>query len=335
MTNDENDTKPEVPMTSRFCLFLSELIRHLSSVIRHFLLFVALASTSSSVIAAPVGATVFEAISAHHHIRVYDHNGARMLSFDGSMETRMSLSDPSQGHFEYTEHFHMPWLWNGLITNVLVIGLGGASTQRSYQRYSPQATVETVEIDPVVLRVATNFFHFKESPRQIVHISDGRVFLRRTQNKYGAILMDAYVQNRYGSAIPYHLATKEFFVLASDRLVTNGVMCYNVLGSMQSSRADLVGAIYKTMKSVFPQVYSFPSRESQNVVLLATRSPQKVDFNTLHQRAAFLIHQKRVTLPTFRERVYAFRGDAPPGSAHASVLTDDFAPVDGLLRTGY
>jgi hypothetical protein len=110
-------------------------------------------------LAAPQGTILFETISAHHHIRVIDSdggspNGLRTLSFDGSMETRMSLSDPTQGHFEYTEHFHMPWLWNGLITNVLVIGLGGASTQRSWARYYPQVTIETVEIDRVVLDVA-------------------------------------------------------------------------------------------------------------------------------------------------------------------------------------
>jgi spermidine synthase len=293
----------------------------------------ALAGTSSS--AAPIGTTVFETTSAHHHIRVYDHNGLRTLSFDGSMETRMSLTDPSQGHFEYTEHFHMPWLWNGLITNILIMGLGGGSTQRSYARYCPEVTVETVEIDPTVLQVATNFFHFKEGPRQIVHISDGRVFLRRTDKKYSVVLMDAYVQNRYGGAVPYHLATKEFFTLAAEHLTTNGVMCYNVIGTLQSSRADLVGGIYKTLKAVFPHVYSFPSKQSHNVVLLATKSPQRVDFNTLNQRAASLIHYKRITMPTFRERLYAFRADAPANLQACKVLTDDFAPVDGLLNTGY
>ena len=331
MTNDEILMKPEAPMT-KSRLRHSTLIRHSSFVIRHF---AATLAVAASLHAAQPGTTVFETTSAHHHIRVYDYNGLRTLSFDGSMETRMSLADPSQGHFEYTEHFHMPWLWNGLITNILVMGLGGGSTQRSYARYCPAVTVETVEIDPTVRQVATNFFHFKEGPRQIVHISDGRVFLRRTDRKYGVILMDAYVQNRYGGAVPYHLATQEFFTLAAEHLTTNGVLCYNVIGTLQSSRVDLVGGIYKTLKAVFPQVYSFPSKQSHNVVLLATKSPQRVDFNTLNQRAASLIYHKRITLPTFRDRLYAFRGDAPANEPLCKVLTDDFAPVDGLLNTGY
>ncbi|HMJ65405.1 MAG TPA: fused MFS/spermidine synthase [Candidatus Binatia bacterium] len=282
-----------------------------------------------------LGTTVFETISPHHHILVYERDGIRTLSFDGSMETRMSVADPTQGHFEYTEYFHMAWLWNGLISNVLVMGLGGASTQRSWERHYPHVAIETVEIDPVVLDVSKNYFHFKESPKQKVHISDGRVFLRRSEDKYGAIFMDAYVQNRYGSSIPYHLATKEFFMLATNRLTTNGVLAYNVIGSLQSSSADIVGGLYRTLKTVFPQVYFFPARTSRNVVIIATMTRDKLPFSTIQQRANSLLYYKRITLPTFRDRLYSFRAEPPANSATCPVLTDDFAPVDGLLKTGY
>ena len=96
-------------------------------------------------------AVVFEITSPYHHIRVIDQDGTRMLSFDGSMETRMSLRDPLRGHFEYTEYFHMPWLWNAQLTNVLMIGLGGGSAQRAFAHYYPHATVTTAEIDPAVV----------------------------------------------------------------------------------------------------------------------------------------------------------------------------------------
>src|SRR5688572_15116631 len=146
---------------------------------------------------------VFETTSPYHHIRVIDQQGLRALSFDGSMETRMSLRDPLTGHFEYTEYFHMPWLWHSNLTNVLMVGLGGGSVQRAYEHYYPQVTIETVEIDAMVVRIAKEYFGFKESERQRVHVMDGRVHLRRTGTKYDAIIMDAYVKNRYGSFIPY------------------------------------------------------------------------------------------------------------------------------------
>ena len=274
---------------------------------------------------------VFETTSPYHHIRVVDKQGIRTLSFDDSMETRMSLRDPLTGHFEYIEYFHMPWLWNSNLTNVLMVGLGGGSAQRAYQHYYPQVTIDTAEIDATVVRIARDYFGFKESERQRVQVMDGRVSLRRTESKYDAIILDAYVKNRYGSFIPYHLATQEFFEMVRDHLTTNGVVAYNVIGTLQGWRADIPGSVYKTMKSVFPNVYLFPARESLNVVIIGTKSPLRTDANVIQQRASALIQTKRIILPTFRSRVLSFRAD-PPGNFHlCPVLTDDFAPVDGLL----
>src|SRR5436309_4425157 len=86
---------------------------------------------------------VFETYSPYHHILVLDQGGFRTLSFDGSTETRMLLANRLRGHFEYTEYFHMPWLWNHEIKRVAMIGLGGGSTQRAYQFYYTNLVVDT------------------------------------------------------------------------------------------------------------------------------------------------------------------------------------------------
>lgn len=278
------------------------------------------------------GAVVFQGTSPYHHIRVVDQQGVRTLSFDGSMETRMSLANPLQGHFEYIEHFHMPWIWNREIKKVLMIGLGGGSIQRSFQHYYPDVKVQTVELDPIVVEVAKNYFFVEESPALKIEVGDGRMFLRRTEEKYDLIILDAYTSNRYGSFIPHQLATKEFFELAKERLTENGVLAYNVMGRLQGWRADLLGAVYKTMKTVYPQVYLFPSQSSQNVVLIATRSEEFFTPLMVRQRAEVLARTGRVRLPTFRNRVLTFSNIPPPGSFRAPVLTDDHAPVGGLLR---
>jgi spermidine synthase len=279
-------------------------------------------------------AVVFERTSPYHHVRVIDQDGVRILSFDGSAESRMSLRNPLRGHFEYTEHFHMPWLWVTNIGKVLILGLGGASTQRSYAHYYPRVIVESVEIDPVVFQVATQYFGFKESPTQKVQLADGRVFLRRTEGIYDVILVDAYVKNRYGSFIPYHLATREFFELANRRLTTNGVVAYNVIGTLDGWRADVLGSVYRTMKEVFPQVYLFPCGESLNVVVIGTRSARPMTLAMLQQRATTMGHWGQLRLPTFRARLQAFRSDPPSNYQRCRVLTDDFAPTDGLLTRG-
>jgi spermidine synthase len=277
---------------------------------------------------------IYDATSTYHHIQVEDARDMRTLHFDNSIESRMSLKDPLAGAFEYTEMFHLSWLWYGKITNVLVVGLGGASTQRAFEHDYPGVQIETVELDPMVLRVAREYFHLQESPRQHVFLEDGRVFLRRTQKQFDAIFMDAYSQNRYGAFIPQHLVTKEFFALASSHLTTNGVLAYNVMGTLDGWQSELLGAMYRTMKTVFPQVYLFPCRTSLNVVLIGTKSAERTDVNVLSQRADFLIRQHRVTLATFRTRLQTFRPGPPPTSARAPLLTDDFAPVESLLGVG-
>ncbi|MCX7723024.1 MAG: fused MFS/spermidine synthase [Verrucomicrobiae bacterium] len=276
--------------------------------------------------------TVFEVTTVYHHIRVVDQGDERILFFDDTQQTRVSLRDPTAGHFEYTEYFHMPWLWNDKLTNVLMIGLGGGSVQRAFERFYPEVNIETVEIDAVVLRVATDFFNFKQSQRQRVHIEDGRVFLRRAEAMYDLIIVDAYVASRYGLAIPAHLATKEFFALAAARLGTNGVLAYNVAGTFQGPYRQLIGSIYKTMKAVFPQVYLFPASSTMNVVLIGTKSAEKLSLAELRRRAELFVKTRPHAPSWFLSRVEACRTDAPPNLAACPVLTDNYAPVEGLAR---
>jgi len=275
---------------------------------------------------------VFSAFSAYHHIEVLDEGALRTLSFNGSMETRMYREVPLRGHFEYTEYFHMPWLWSPNLKRVLMIGLGGGSTQRSYQHYYTNVTVDTVELDPVVVRVAKEFFHVTETPTHRIYTNDGRIFLRRTTNIYDLIIMDAYATTRYGSSVPPHLATKEFFTIARSRLRTNGVMAYNIIGQMHGWNEDFVGAIFRTMHEVFPQVYSFPAVESRNVVLLATRSAEHCDTARLQNQAGALLRSRRITLPLFSTRLESLATNQPFAAARAPVLTDARAGVAGLLR---
>lgn len=279
-------------------------------------------------------AMVFEKFSPYHHVQVIDDDAMRLLSFNGTWETRMSLTNPLTGHFEYTEYFHMPWLWNHDVKRVLMIGLGGGSTQRAYLHDYTNVLVETVELDPVVIEVAKQYFTVTESPRHIIHNLDGRVFLQRTTNRFDVILLDAYTSTRYGSAIPPHLVTKEFFALANDHLTTNGVLAYNVIGQIQGWKADFMGGIYRTLKEVFPQVYLFPARSSRNVVLIATKSRAPFDAARVEQEGAALIRSGAVTLPAFAEHLHSFINTPPPAAARSPVLTDNHAPVDSLLQNG-
>jgi len=270
--------------------------------------------------------------SAHNQITVEDSGGYRLLRFNGSMETRMWIRIPTYGHFEYTEYFQMPLLWNPNAKRVLMMGLGGGSTFRAFNNYYPDIHMDTVELDPEVAKVAERFFHVKETPKHKIHFGDGRAFLRlNKKHKYDAIMMDAYTSNQYGSNIPYHLATKEFFEMASEDLTKNGALVYNVIGSYQGWRADIVGSVYRTMKEVFPQVYHFPASDSKNIVILGVKAKQGLTSATLKAKVDAL-RLARPKLPAdFGRRLARIRAAAPASANKSPVLTDDFAPTNGLL----
>jgi len=279
-------------------------------------------------------ALVYETSSPYHYMRVADDHGIRTLFFDDAPQSTMSLSNNVAGHFEYTDYFHMPWLWNTQICEVLMIGLGGGSTQHAFGYYYPEVSFRTVELDPAVLRVARDYFNVRESEKQKIEISDGRVFLRRSRSKYDLIILDAYLSGRYGCSVPQHLATKEFFQLARDHLTTNGVLAYNVIGTVNGWHSDIVGAMYRTLATVFPQVYLFPARSTLNVVFIAACSPAQANLDGVRWRAAQMLQSRRITLPGFRQRVEAFQAAPPASAARSPILTDDYAPVEGLSE-GY
>jgi spermidine synthase len=275
---------------------------------------------------------VFERISQYHHIQVYDENGVRTLSFNGSWETTMSLTNPLVGHFEYTEYFQMPFIWNPDIKRVLMAGLGGGSTQRAFQHYFTNVVADTVEIDPAVVEVAKKYFSVTESPILRIHTNDARQYLRLTTNTYDLILMDAYATTRYGSSLPQQLTTKEFFTIANQRLSTNGVLAYNVIGQIYGYRANLLGALYRTMKEVFPQVYFFPAEESQNVVFVATKSKELYTLSRVMREGQARMSSGLVKLPTFAVRMGRFLNTPPPNANNSIILTDEYSPIESLMN---
>ena len=279
------------------------------------------------------GAVRHRSQSAHNQITVEDKGGYRMLRFNGSMETRLLIANPLLGHFEYTDYFQMPLLWNPKAKRVLVMGLGGGSTQRAFQHYFPTVHVDTVELDPTVAKVAKEWFGVKENKTHKIHISDGRGYLRRNkERKYDAIMMDAYSSNTYGSFIPYHLATKEFFQLASEDLTVNGVLAYNVIGTYNEWRADIVGSMYRTMKTVFPHVYHFPAADSRNIVLLGVKAKTGGLTSATLRARLDLLRRAQPKLPAhFGPRLARIQANAPLSAAKSPVLTDDHAPISKLL----
>jgi len=301
-------------------------------------------------VALPARAEIlFEDYSAYHHILVEDVDGERRLRFDNEIQSTMSLADPYAGGFEYTEFFHVPMMFDPTIRTVLFIGLGGGTGPKAFFRDYPQVQVDVAEIDPMVLRVARRYFDVPRHARLDVTIADGRVHLRRSKKRFGAIIVDAYASSPYGPYLPYQLVTVEFFRLAWSRLVNGGCVVYNVVGVCNGKYDDLVRAVYATLQTTFQTVYAFQAKTSLNTVFVAvkidprTLQPDGTRDGYLWPAGPWLAHpltkgqlrtlaraslQRRLIRVRSMWRLVAQMSHVTSSKRPGQVLTDNYAPVD-------
>ena len=265
---------------------------------------------------------IYELQSQYQFITVLDTaNGYRELifDFDGTLDSsdcvqsEMILSDPLELSMPYVRHIMtaLPLLKNP--QHILIIGLGGASMQRYLYRLLPDAIIETAELDPAVVKVATSYFFFKEDARQIVHLGDGRKFIENSKDKYDIIFLDAFS----ATSIPYPLSTRQFLEAIKDHLVPGGIVCANLWESLPEYRDML-----KTYATVFAELHLLNCPYSGgNVILVA--NPDKAGLTTQSwadkARTFEKLYPTGLDLPRLIESSIA---DALPDLTKAKVLLD-------------
>lgn len=285
---------------------------------------------------------IFEEYSAYHHILVRDEGNARILYFDDDQQTTMDLRNVWTGGFEYTDYFHLPMLLDPTIRKVLCIGLGGGTGPKSFLDTYGNINVQVVEIDPKVVAVAKEYFSLPSDPRLKITVADGRTFLQRTRGKYGAIIMDAYASGPNGAYLPYHLATKEFFDIAYNKLEDGGSLVYNIIGLFGDVNDDIVRGIRATLGVKFQAVYVFEANSTANTIFIAhkvpggkIRKPWPEGPIVQHPLDAAgwkslvdVFRQEGVPLPNFLERRVTQFSAANAAQIPGPVFTDNKAPVD-------
>ena len=286
--------------------------------------FIVQLSTLSQILAAEVEMLLFKKESPYQTIYVTQHDSLVNLRA-GSKFARSSAYDkdnPYRHVLEYTELMVMGLSYLDNPRNALIIGLGGGTLTKYLKKYYPDLVIDNVEMDPVVVDVAREYFDFTESRDNQVFVMDGRRFLRKNDRKYDLIFLDAY----YGDYIPFHLLTREFLSLVKNRLTEKGVVVSNTWRS-----PGLYNRESATWAEVFGSFDSYLGRRSSNRVVIATNSAVRYSEAELIARMDQAQRQTgfeeldltAMALSTL-DRELAWPDDTP-------LLTDDFAPVN-LLR---
>ncbi|MDX3895850.1 MULTISPECIES: spermidine synthase [Pusillimonas] len=236
----------------------------------------ALAALAAVVFLAPASSVeggarlVHEEPSEFDPVVVYERYGERCMSF-GAMDTTgrqtcYQLSEPDKMVFEYTRMMASALLAQPRPGNILIIGLGGGTLPSALARILPEAVIDTVEIDPAVVKVAQAYFGYRPGPRQRVFVEDGREFVERARREgaaYDMVMLDAFDIDY----IPAHLLTVEFLEQVKGILSSRGVLVANSFA--RSRMYDRESATYA---AVFGSFFNLRGRLDGNRVIIAVPS---------------------------------------------------------------
>lgn len=220
-----------------------------------------------------------------------------------------SLVFPCTRYYQLTEHFKPDF------HKVLMLGGAGYSYPKFYLKKYPDAFIDVVEIDPMVTTLAREEFKLKPDPRLQIYHEDARVFLNRQQEKYDAILADAF-KSLY--TIPFQLTSLEAITKMYNMLVDDGLVVQNLNSAITGPDSYFLQVLFNTYQKVFPQVFLLQvntDREPtsiQSVMLVALKTENKHGFESKDPELnEYLSHRIVRDIPD----------DLP-------VLTDNYAPVE-------
>ena len=270
---------------------------------------------------------IYQEKSLYRNILVYEEQGLRCMKFGRQgtgRQTCISLKQPDTLVLNYTKMLLGALYLKPQPQNILVIGLGGGSLPSALKKIIPQASIETVELDPAVAKVAERFFGFVPAGDNTVAIEDGRVFVKRAKKqgkKYDMVILDAF-DHVY---VPQHMLTREYLLEVKSLLQKDGVLAANTFSSSR-----LYDAESATYADVFGGFYNL---KTENRVILATNGdlPSMVQIQVtagqLEPKLNVFGTGKEWLLPLFSKKV-----DWPEGT---KILTDQYSPANLLNESAH
>ncbi|SMF94928.1 hypothetical protein SAMN02949497_2267 [Methylomagnum ishizawai] len=251
-----------------------------------------------------------EAESIYGWVRVVEdeNNGYRLLLSDSSV---LSAVETKTGRslLNYQTFFRWIPLFRPEARHALLIGLGGGHVARDLN--AAGITTDTIEIDPEVAQAARDYFGFQPVGKFIV--GDARFEIKRLgDQRYDFIMHDCFT----GGSEPTHLLSREMLGELRGLLGEGGVLAVNYVGFRSGEGSEAVASVYRTLKTLFPQIRVFTTEKEDftDFIFLASDRPLEVDTHSQDRRIQILLeHEYRVP-------------ETPPGI----VITDDYNPMESL-----
>ncbi len=263
-----------------------------------------------------------EGLDSYHSLALEGH----VLTSDAS------TPGPPSSYYDY--HALVPFLVGDgqrpKSLTALSLGDAAGTFRRIYAGVHPGSRVDAVEIDPVAVQLGDEFFAGRRAAGEVLTDLDARVFVAHASQRWHVIHVDAY---SHQVNIPAHLASREFFVAARQRLWPGGAIACNVGGI--DANDPVVVAIAGTMAAVFGDAVAFHVPNSRNCLVVARRD-QIVDAAVLARLDPTESTLPSVDQATWRKVVDSARaGQWQHMPATPTPLTDDRPVLDQLLFRSY
>lgn len=269
--------------------------------------------------------------SPYQQVRIRDDQLFRYLVLDRTFHAVMWKSDPVALFLPYSQLMVASVALTMEPTRGLILGHGGGSLAKWLAKVHPSLELDVVEFDPVVVRMAEDYFDYRPPANHHVVVKDGRAFLNATSETYDLIWIDAFARHM----IPFHLTTVEFFQAVRAHLKPDGVVAVNLASSGEGGDTARARAVVQTMKQAFPVLDTYAVKgpwksrqtKAENLIFFGGRPIEEAHPDHMAAKVTEVATQGK--LPVEAMALLATRRVEPwPGGF---ILTDDFAPYDLLI----
>jgi spermidine synthase len=255
---------------------------------------------------------------------VVEGEGYRCMKFGRfhARQTCIRLGQPHQLVLNYTKGFFSALYMAPPPQRVLIVGLGGGVMPMALRAIAPAMHIDTVELDPAVLKVARSHFGYREDARLHSHVADARVFVRqqlRAKARYDLVLIDAFDKDY----IPEHLLTREFLQQVQSLLTPLGVLAANTFAAGQLAQHEAA-----TYQAVFGSLYNV-DMDGGNRIMLAGRNALPPLAEVRRNAQAWDV---QLALLGLSSAPLLARFQPQPAATGVRVLTDQYSPSNLLLR---
>ena len=277
--------------------------------------------------------------SLYTRILVHQNNDLLCLKFtlvrSDSNQSCKDLAQPKRMVFTYAQMTMAALLFNPTPKRILIVGLGGGTLPMALRELVPSSVIDTVEIDPAVIRVATDYFGYRTDAQNRIFTEDARVFGKRAKIKgqrYDLVVLDAF----NGDYIPEHLMTVEYLQEMRDLLTPNGTLVANTFSS-----SNLYHHESNSYRQVFGDFINYRRKDTGNRVILIPQAQRSSDERKPQEEALLLaradalktrLEPYGVPITRIAEEVALAEGARPDWNLRKRPLSDQYSPANLLRR---